>query len=208
MTVYGEDELSSSGRLDTAVSHVWSTSISCPKPSGQKYLVLLTGTPSLSYAVDISENVSSIDIGQSKSSNSVQTSAGISKKQFDITVESSSINITAYLKVSHTCEDVVKNINALDQKSLRLSLAEKGRITLSKASLPPLEDTSRPWFIGIAIKSKSETRIKNVTLALASSFDYDYATPFYFLIFLSFLGGIAVVLLQGAIYTGRGRLTY
>ena len=65
MTMYGEDELSSSGRLDTAVSHVWSTSISCPKPSGQKYSVLLTGTPSLSYAVDISENVSSIDIGQS-----------------------------------------------------------------------------------------------------------------------------------------------
>ena len=116
-------------------------------------------------------------------------------------MESSSINITAYLKVPHTCEDVVK-------KSLRLSLAEKGRITLSKASLPPLEDTGRLWFIGIAIKSKSETRIKNVTLALASSFDYDYATPFYFLIFLSFLGGIAVVLLQGAIYTGRGRLTY
>ena len=67
MTVYGEEELSSSGRLDTAVSHVWSTSISCPKPPGQKYSVLLTGTPSLSYAVDISENVSSIDIGQSKS---------------------------------------------------------------------------------------------------------------------------------------------
>ena len=67
MTVYGEEELSSSGRLDTAVSYVWSTSISCPKPSSQKYSVLLTGTPSLSYAVDISENVSSIDIGQSKS---------------------------------------------------------------------------------------------------------------------------------------------
>ena len=102
----------------------------------------------------------------------------------------------------------MKNINALDQKSLRLSLAEKGRITISKVSLPPLEDTGRPWFIGIAIKSKSETRIKNGTLALASSFDYDYTTPFYFLIFLSFWGGIAVVLLQGAIYTGRGRLTY
>ena len=140
MTVYGEDELSSSGRLDTAVSHVWSTSISCPKPSGQKYSVLLTGTPSLSYAVEISENVSSIDIGQSKSFTISSTqpaafqfkpSTGISKKQLDITVESS-INITAYLKVSHTCEDVVKNINALDQKSLRLSLAEKGRITLSK----------------------------------------------------------------------------
>ena len=178
--------------------------------------MLLTGTPSLSYAVEISENVSSIDIGQPKSFTISSTqpvafqfkpSTGISKKQLDITVESS-INITAYLKVSHTCEDVVNNINALDQKSLRLSLAEKGRITLSKASLPPLEDTGRPWFIGIAIKSKSETRIKNVTLALASSFDYDYATPFYFLIFLSFLGGIAVVLLQGAIYTGRGRLTY
>ena len=140
MTVYGEDELSSSGRLDTAVSHVWSTSISCPKPPGQKYSVLLTGTPSLSYAVEISENVSSIDIGQPKSFTISSTqpvafqfkpSTGISKKQLDITVESS-INITAYLKVSHTCEDVVKNINALDQKSLRLSLAEKGRITLSK----------------------------------------------------------------------------
>lgn len=202
MTVYGEDELSSSGHLDTAVSHVWSTSISCPKPSGQKYSVLLTGTPSLSYAVEISENVSSIDIGQSKSFTISSTqpaafqfkpSTGISKKQLDITVESS-INVTAYLKVSHTCEDVVKNINALNHGSLRLSFAEKGRITLSKASLPPLEDTGRPWFIGIAIKSKSETREKNVILTLASSFDYDYATPFYFLIFLSFFGGIAVAL--------------
>ena len=202
MTVYGEDELSSSGHLDTAASHVWSTSISCPKPPGQKYSVLLTGTPSLSYAVEISENVSSIDIGQPKSFTISSTqpvafqfkpSTGISKKQLDITVESS-INITAYLKVSHTCEDVVKNINALNPGSLRLSFAEKGRITLSKASLPPLEDTGRPWFIGIAIKSKSETREKNVILTLASSFDYDYATPFYFLIFLSFFGGIAVAL--------------
>ncbi|RMX53388.1 hypothetical protein pdam_00014256 [Pocillopora damicornis] len=203
MTVYGEDELSSSGHLDTAVSHVWSTSISCPKPPGQKYSVLLTGTPSLSYAVEISENVSSIDIGQPKSFTISSTqpaafqfkpSTGISKKQLDITVESS-INITAYLKVSHTCEDVVRNINALNHRSLRLSFAEKGRITLSKASSPPLEDTGCPWFIGIAIKSnKSETREKNVTLTLASSFDYDYATPFYFLIFLSFFGGIAVAL--------------
>ena len=144
MTVHGEDELSSSGRLDTAVSHVWSTSISCPKPSGQKYSVLLTGTPSLSYAVEISENVSSIDIGQSKSFtiSSTQPAAfqfkpntSISGKQLEITVESST-NITAYLKVSHTCEDVVKNINALDQKSLRLSLVEKGRITLSKRKKP------------------------------------------------------------------------
>ena len=88
----------------------------------------------------------------------------------------------------------MKNINALNCKSLRLSFAEKGRITLSKASSPPLEDTGRPWFIGIAIKDKSETTIKNVTLTLESSFDYDYATPFYFLIFLSFFGGIAVAL--------------
>ena len=147
--------------------------------------------------MEISENVSSIDIGQSKSFTISSTqpaafqfkpSTGISRKQLDITVESSSINITTYLKVSHTCEDVVKNVNALNHRSLRLSFAKKGRITLSKALSPPLKDTGRPWFIGIAIKSKSGTRIKNVTLTLVSSFDYDYATPFYFLIFLSLFG--------------------
>ena len=88
----------------------------------------------------------------------------------------------------------MKNINALNCKSLRLSFAKQGQITLSKASSPPLKDTGRPWFIGIAIKDKSKTTIKNVTLTLASSFDYDYAKPFYFLIFLSFFGGIAVAL--------------
>lgn len=169
--------------------------------------MLFTGTPNVSYAAEITDNVPNVTLGQRKSFQVTHTTPavfqftpfkGISKKQLDITVESNSPS-SAYLKVSHTCEQVVGNdIKYLNYKggSLRLSFAEKGRITLSKASLPPLEDADTTWFIGIAlIKDKTASNVtKNVTLTLKSSFDYDYSTPFYFLIGLSFFGGILVAL--------------
>ena len=203
MSVYGEDE-SSLGHLDTSDSSFWSTLISCPQKSSRRYLVLLTGTPNVSYTAEISDNVSSIGLDEPKSfvvsqaepaAFQFKPSKGISKKQLDITVESSS-NISAYLKVSHKCEDVVNYINQLeyDHKSLRLTFAKRGRITLSKASLPPLKDSGSSWFIGIALKDKTETGVKNVTLTLKSSFNYDYSTAFYFLIGLSLFGGIGVAL--------------
>lgn len=207
MAVYGADE-ASLGHLDISdSSNSWSTLVTCPQPSSQRYLVLLTGTPNASYAAEISDDVSSVTLDKKESFEiTSQTPSkvfqfkpvkGISKKQLDITVESSS-NIPAYLKVSHTCEEVaVNDIKYLDYKgeSLRLSFAKRGRITLSKASVPPLEDSDTAWFIGIALKGKTDGNItKNVKLTLTSSFDYDYSRPFYFLIGTSFFGGIVVAL--------------
>ena len=207
MAVYGADE-SSLGHLDISDSgNSWKTLTTCPQHSSQRYLVLLTGTPKVSYAAEISDGVPSVVLNNETSFEitakdpskvfQFKPFKGISKKQLDITVESSS-NISAYLKVSHTCEDVaVNNIKYLNYKggSLRLTFAEKGRITLSRASAPPLEDSDKAWYIGIALKGKTDGNIaKNVKLTLTSSFDYDYSRPFCFLIGTSFFGGIVVAL--------------
>ena len=175
----------------------------CPQSSNRKYIVLLAGTPNLSYSAEISSNIASITLDgkatfvATKSPTVFQfnSTKGISKNQLDISVESIK-NIPAYLKVSDNCEDVVNNIKYLDYKgsSLRLSFGEKGRITLSKASLPPLKD-SGVWYIGVALKNPSNPDLKkNVTLTLKSSFDYDYSNPLYFLVGLSFFGGVLVSL--------------
>ena len=104
----------------------------------------------------------------------------ISSTQLDITVTSESDDVPAYLKVSRDCKDVKENIDDVDYKgeSLRLSFAKKGRITLSKFSIPPLTASTSSWFIGIAIKNASgDTPIdarKRVTLTLKRSFHYTY----------------------------------
>ena len=109
----------------------------------------------------------------------------ISSTQLDITVTSESDDVPAYLKVSRDCKDVKENINVVDYKgeSLRLSFAKKGRITLSKFSIPPLTASTSNWFIGIAIKNASgDTPInarKKVTLTLKRSFAYSYARPMW-----------------------------
>ena len=109
----------------------------------------------------------------------------ISSTQLDITVTSESDDVPAYLKVSRDCKDVKENINVVDYKgeSLRLSFAKKGRITLSKFSIPPLTASTSSWFIGIAIKNASgDTPInarKKVTLTLKRSFAYSYARPMW-----------------------------
>ena len=106
----------------------------------------------------------------------------ISNKQLDVTITSES-DVPAYLKVSRDCKDVKDNIDVVDYKgeSLRLSFAEKGRITLSKFSIPPLIDSTTSWFIGIAIKNATgDTPLdarKTVTLTLTRSFDYSYTHP-------------------------------
>ncbi|XP_022792820.1 uncharacterized protein LOC111331881 isoform X2 [Stylophora pistillata] len=105
----------------------------------------------------------------------------ISSAQLDVTVTSESKNVPAYLKVSRDCKDVRDNIDVVDYKgeSIRLSFTKKGRITLSKFSIPPLTASNSSWFIGIAIKNASgDTPIdatKTVTLTLNRSFDYSYA---------------------------------
>ena len=121
----------------------------------------------------------------------------ISKTQLDVTVTSDS-DVPAYLKVSRDCKDVKDNIRLVDYKgeSIRLSFAKKGRITLSKVSIPPLTDSASPWFIGIALKNesgktKSEAR-KNVTLTLTRSFDYNNSGPIRLLVIFTTFSGILV----------------
>ena len=109
----------------------------------------------------------------------------ISSTQLDITVTSESVDVPAYLKVSRDCKDVKENIDVVDYKgeSLRLSFAKKGRITLSKFSIPPLTASTSSWFIGIAIKNAtgetSPEAAKKVNLTLTRSFDYSYAHPMW-----------------------------
>ena len=114
----------------------------------------------------------------------------ISDKQLDITVTSES-DVPGYLKVSRDCVDVNENIDVVDYKgeSIRLSFAKKGRITLSRVSIPPLTDSTSSWFIGIAINNAtgetSAEATKSVTLTLKRSFDYSYFWPIFFLVALS-----------------------
>ena len=109
----------------------------------------------------------------------------ISSTQLDITVTSESVDVPAYLKVSRDCKDVKENIDVVDYKgeSIRLSFAKKGRITLSKFSIPPLTASTSSWFIGIAIKNAtgetSPEAAKKVNLTLTRSFDYSYAHPMW-----------------------------
>ena len=82
----------------------------------------------------------------------------ISKTQLDITVTSDS-DVPAYLKVSRNCLDVKDNIRLVDYRgeSIRLTFAKKGRITLSKASIPSLAD-SASWYIGISLNNTTGTK--------------------------------------------------
>ena len=127
----------------------------------------------------------------------------ISDTQLDVTVTSESADVPAYLKVSRVCKDVEKdNIDEVDYRkgeSLRLSFAKKGRITLSKVSVPPLTDSTSSWFIGIAIKNATgktwPNATKTVNLTLTKSFDYSYTGPLLILgLGISFTLGVLVSL--------------
>ena len=127
----------------------------------------------------------------------------ISKTQLDVTVISGleSADVPAYLKVSRVCEEVDKdNIDEVDYKgeSLRLSFAKKGRITLSKVSVPALTDSTTSWFIGIGIKNATGdtpfNATKSVTLELNKSFDFSYAPPIALLVIIPTIAGALISL--------------
>ena len=190
---------------------MWNTLNICPSGStnGQSSVeksFSVTGTGNLSFTVQIAQGMSEIALDQPQTVNVKRDEVtvfqfiapqGISSKQLDITAMSRDSD-AAYLKVSQTCEDIQENIEVVDYKkeSLRLSFATKGRITLSKVSVPPLTDSISRWFIGIKLKNASGdvkfSESKHVTLKLTSSFDYDYATPICTLFFVSLLGGLFV----------------
>ena len=193
---------------------VWNTISICPtgftnnQNTGEKLLSVVGKGIGLSFTVQITEGASEIALDQPRTVN-VQGDEvrvfqfippqGISDTQLDITATSES-KVAAYLKVSQNCKevDVQKDLERIDymKESLRLSFATKGRITLSRVSIPPLTDSVSKWFIGIGLKNLSGdvklSESKNVTLKLTRSFDYNYATPICVLFFVSFLVGILV----------------
>ena len=193
---------------------VWNTISICPtgftnnQNTGEKLLSVVGKGIGLSFTVQITEGASEIALDQPRTVNFQGDEVrvfqfippqGISDTQLDITATSES-KVAAYLKVSQNCKevDVQKDLERIDYKkeSLRLSFATKGRITLSRVSIPPLTDSVSGWFIGIGLKNLSgDVKIsesKNVTLKLTRSFDYNYATPFWTLVIVSLSVGIGV----------------
>ena len=167
----------------------------------------LSGTPGVGFTVEASQDngiglddPKEFEINKRNTVNVFQfiPPKDISKTQLDITVTSDS-DVPSYLKVSRNCLDVKDNIRLVDYrgKSIRLTFARKGRITLSKASIPPLAD-SASWYIGIALNNAAGTTPLNAnksgTLTLKKSFSYSYAGPMSFICLVPFFGGgIAVV---------------
>ena len=187
--MYGADETFPLDISESAVG--WSSMPICPS-TNERYLTF-SGTTDLRFTVEmLQEETIELDQPREVKLNARNHPNGIyqftptkdiSDTQLDVTVTSES-DVPAYLKVSRECKDVMKdNIKVVDYKgeSLRLSFAKKGRITLSKFSIPPLTDSTSSWFIGIAIKNATgDTPFdaeKTVTLTLTRSFDYSYADP-------------------------------
>lgn len=172
----------------------------------EKHLTL-SGTPGVGFTVEASQdNGTGLDDPKEFEINERNTVSifqfippkDISKTQLDITVTSDS-DIPSYLKVSRNCQDVKDNIRLVDYRgeSIRLTFARKGRITLSKASIPSLAD-SASWYIGISLNNAKGTTPLNATktgtLTLKKSFSYSYAGPMSFICLVPFFGGgIAVV---------------
>ena len=193
---------------------VWNTLSICPtgltdnKTTEERLLSVVGNDNGLSFTVQIAEGASEIALDEPHTVNvhgdevsvfQFIPPQGISDKQLDITATSES-KVAAYLKVSQNCKevDLQDDLKSIDYKkeSLRLSFATKGRITLSRVSIPPLTDSVSGWFIGIGLKNLSGdvklSESKNVTLKLTRSFDYNYATPICVLFFVSFVVGILV----------------
>ena len=172
----------------------------------EKHLTL-SGTPGVGFTVEASQDngiglddPKEFEINERNTVNVFQfiPPKDISKTQLDITVTSNS-DVPAYLKVSRNCLDVKDNIRLVDYKgeSIRLTFSRKGRITLSKASIPSLT-YSASWYIGIALNNAAGTTPLNAsktgTLILKKSFSYSYAGPMSFIWLVPFFGGgIAVV---------------
>ena len=212
-SVYGTDKPQLLGNLDVWKSKGdWSSLIICPSRDhnnkDQEKHLLLSGTPNLAFKVQVESSVLGIvlnkpltfDLGPYESIKVFQfiPTEDISDMQLDVTVTSESDDVPAYLKVSRDCKDVNENIDVVDYKgkSIRLSFAKKGRITLSRVSIPPLTDSTSSWFIGIAIKNATgetpDKATKTVTLTLKRSFNYSYFWPIFFLVVLSVVCGALV----------------
>ena len=213
LSVYGlagEEETTLQGHLDVSKSQSdWSSLTLCPPRSRneiQDKKLAFSGYPSLEFTVQIESLSGEINLNHPEQFEINQMNRrsvfqfippeGISETQLDITVTSDS-DVPAYLKVSQVCKDVDENIQLVDYKreSIRLSFAKKGRITLSKVSVPPLTDSKSSWFIGIALKNGTGTTKydarKTGNLTLTRSFDYSY-NPIFVLVISTILSGVVV----------------
>ena len=215
VSLYQQGDSSLLGHVDLSEpTPVWNTLSICPtgltndQNTGEKLLFVVGKGSELSFTVQIAEGASEIALDQPHTVNVQGDEVSvfqfippqdISDKQLDITVTSQS-TVAAYLKVSQNCKevDVQKDLESINYKkeSLRLSFATKGRITLSSFSIPPLMDSVSRWFIGISLKNLSGdvklSESKNVTLKLTRSFDYNYATPSFYLFVVSLVAGTLV----------------
>ena len=215
VSLYQQVDSSLLGHVDLSEpTPIWNTLSICPtgltndQNTGEKLLSVVGKGSELSFTVQIAEGASEIALDQPHTVNVQGDEVSvfqfippqdISDKQLDITATSQS-TVAAYLKVSQNCKevDVQKDLESINYKkeSLRLSFATKGRITLSRFSIPPLMDSVSRWFIGISLKNLSgdvkRSESKNVTLKLTRSFDYNYATPSCVLFFVSLVAGILV----------------
>ena len=215
ISLYRQGESSLLGYVEVSEpTPVWNTISICPtvltnnKTTEERFLSVVGKGIGLSFTVQIAEGASEIALDQPLTVDVQRDEVsmfqfippqGISDKQLDITATSES-KVAAYMKVSQNCRevDLQKDLESIDYKkeSLRLSFAKKGRITLSRVSIPPLTDSVSGWFIGIGLKNLSGdvklSESKHVTLKLTRSFDYNYATPICVLFFASFLVGILV----------------
>ena len=214
LSVYDEDESLLQGHLDipkSAISERWTGLPLCPSRSSndfvKKYLTF-SGTPGVRFTVEASQDYE-IKLNEQKTYhifgwNTVNVfqfipPKDISKTQLDITVTSES-DVPAYLKVSRICQDVKDNIRNVDYRgeSIRLSFEKKGRITLSKVSIPPLTDPTAIWYIGLALNNAAGTTPLNAsktgTLTVTRSFNYSYGGPMSFICLVPFFfGGIVAV---------------
>ena len=215
VSLYQQGDWSPLGHMDLSEPKpVWNTLSICPtgltnnQSTGEKLLSVVGKGIGLSFAAQIAEGASEIALNEPHTVNvrgdevsvfQFIPPQGISDRQLDITATSQS-NVAAYLKVSQICEEVdaQKDLESIDYKkeSLRLSFSTKGRITLSRVSIPPLTDSVSRWFIGIGLKNLSGdfklNGSKTVTLKLTRSFDYNYATPVCVLFFVSLVVGVLV----------------
>ena len=214
MSAYGTDESRILGHLDVSTSEAdWSSLIVCPHRYSneiQAKHLIFSGSPNLSFTVQIDSSPRGIKLNEPQTVRVTPENVqifqffppeDIAKTQLDVTVTSESADVPAYLKVSRVCEEVDKDdIDEVDYKGelLRLSFATKGRITLSKVSVPALTDSTSSWFIGIAIKNATgETPFnatKSVTLELNKSFDFSYGPPISLLVILSIVFGFVISL--------------
>ena len=214
LSVYDQGEFFQEGHLDipkSAISERWTGLSICPSSfsgddSMEKYFKF-SGTPGVRFTLEVSQDKGiglddpkEFEINERNTVNVFQfiPPKDISKTQLDITVTSDS-DVPSYLKVSRKCKDVKDNIRVVDHKgeSIRLSFAKKGRITLSKVSIPRLTDSTASWYIGIALNNANGTTplnasIKTGKLTLAKSFGYSYWQPMLFICLVAILGGVIV----------------